>query len=102
MTVTEAIALLEARGFTGEFHVANDPPGLVCGQCRHRVIPSEAEVVELFRFEGASDPGDEAVVAALRCQVCGHQGVFVAAYGATADAAEADVVLGLADGRHRT
>jgi hypothetical protein len=101
MTVTEAVRLLEDRGFTGDFHVASDPPGLVCGRCRHRVAAAEAEVIELLRFEGASDPGDEAVVAALRCRQCGHEGTLVAAYGAAADAAEAEVLAALSDGRRR-
>jgi hypothetical protein len=102
LTVTEVLALLGARGFTGDFHVATDPAGVVCGRCRHRVSPSDAEVVEIFRFEGASDPDDEAIVLALRCQTCGHEGTLVAAFGATADAAEADVVRDLADGRGKT
>ena len=100
LTVTEAIAVLEGRGFSGSFHVAPETSTLVCDGCGHRVGPSEAEVVDLFRFEGASDPGDEAVVIALCCRRCGRRGILVSAYGASADAAEAEVLVMLTDARH--
>lgn len=101
VSVTEAMSALEAQGYTGEFRVVEGPPGLVCGQCYHRVSPAEAEVIELFRFEGESDPEDEAVVVGLRCASCGRLGTLTAAYGMSADAAEADVVAALADARSR-
>ena len=100
--VAAAIALLEGRGFAGGFHVASSPPAaLVCGGCGHRVPPAEAEVVELFRFEGVSDPDDQALVAGVRCRICGYAGTFVAAYGPDAGGAEAEVIAGLADTRRR-
>ena len=99
ITVTEAMSTLEQQGHTGQFSVVEGPPGLVCGECDHRVSPDEAEVVELFRFEGESDPADEAVVAGLRCTNCGQLGTLTAAYGMSADPAEADVLALLADVR---
>ena len=101
LSMTDAVADLEARGYRGQFKVVEGPPGLVCGHCGHRVIPEQAQVEEIFRFEGESDPADEAVVAALRCSVCGHLGTLVAAYGMSADPAEADVLVALADVRPR-
>jgi hypothetical protein len=101
LTVTEAIALLEARGFTGSFRVATETAALVCDGCRQWVVPADAEVVEVFRFEGASDPDDEAIVVALRCHSCGRQGVLVAAYGAEVDAVEGEVLVMLGDARRR-
>lgn len=99
ISMTEAIESLEQKGFTGHFKIVEGPPGLVCGRCGHRVSPPDAEVMELFRFEGASDPADEAVVAGLRCVQCGYLGTLTAAYGMSADPAEADVLATLADGR---
>jgi hypothetical protein len=101
LTVTEAIALLEARGFTGSFHVAPETSTLVCDVCRHEVVPADAEVVEVFRFEGASDPGDEAIVLGLHCRSCGRDGILVSAYGAETDAGEAEVLVTLGDVRFR-
>ncbi len=99
ITISEAMSSLEKQGFTGQFSVVEGPPGLVCGQCGHRVSPDQAEVVDLHRFEGESDPADEAVVAGLRCSNCGHLGTLTAAYGMSADPAEADVLAMLADVR---
>jgi len=101
LTVSQAMALLEARGFTGSFHVATETSTLVCDGCRQRVVPSDAEVIEVFRFEGASDPGDEAIVVGLRCRTCGQLGILVSAYGAEADASEAEVLAALGDARFR-
>jgi ribosomal protein L37E len=101
LTVIEAIARLEGRGFTGSFHVDTETSTLLCAGCGHRVVPSEAEVVELFRFEGPTDPGEEAIVVGLRCRRCGREGTLVSAYGAAADAAEAEVLVGLGDARYR-
>ena len=99
ITITEAVSTLEEQGYTAQFSVVEGPPGLVCGHCEHRVSPDEAEVRELFRFEGESDPADEAVVAGLRCISCGHLGTLTAAYGMSADPAEADVLAILSDVR---
>jgi len=44
----------------------------------------------VYRFEGPSDPDEEAVVYALRCPRCGAQGALVSTYGAGADPALAD------------
>jgi ferredoxin len=99
LTVVEAIAILRDRGFTADVHVAHDPPGLTCARCGHSVSASNADVLEVYRFEGASDPDDEAIVAALRCTQCGALGTLVAGYGINADADEASVLTELAQRR---
>jgi hypothetical protein len=101
--VAAAVTLFEQRGFIGSFHVASTGPAeLVCGSCGHRVPPGDAEVVDLFRFEGVSDPDDQALVAALNCRLCEYAGTFVIAYGPGTDANEAEVIAGLGDIRRRT
>lgn len=52
-----------------------------------------------MRFEGASDPEDEAILFALRCEVHGIKGTYVVAYGAAVDPLDAAVVRRLSDGR---
>ena len=42
-------------------------------------------MVRVYRFEGPSDPDEEAVVFALRCPVCGAGGTLVSGYGPSAD-----------------
>jgi hypothetical protein len=94
-TVVEAIATLRERGYGADFDVA--PGGLiVCRACGDVHKPEDAVVEATFRFEGASDPDDEAVVFGLACRACGARGVLVAAYGPAASADEAAVVTALA------
>ena len=93
-TVSEAIAAVRERGYTADFAVTDDGR-LRCGACSHSHAPHEAVVDETFRFEGASDPDDEAVVFALTCPSCGTRGVLVAAYGPSASPEEAAVVTAL-------
>ena len=99
LSVTEVLADLTARGFAANFHVVGPPAAVLCPACGHRIDPADADVIELYRFEGESDPGDESVVIALRCHVCGAEGSLVAAYGMAADGPEADVLAALVDRR---
>jgi hypothetical protein len=50
------------------------------------VHPASAWVItEVFRFEGPSDPGDEAIVLGVACPRCGDRGIVVSAFGPDAD-----------------
>jgi hypothetical protein len=94
VSVVEEIAALRARGYTADFSVT--PDGLLrCVSCGHTHAPSNAVIESTARFEGASNPDDQAVVYGLRCDACGVRGVLVAAYGPTATAEEAAVVTAL-------
>ena len=96
-TVSEAVAVLEAEGYAADLYAR--PEGIRCGACGRDHNPAAAEIHRIFRFEGTSDPGDEAIVVGLVCPACGSRGVLVAAYGPTADPEVADVVAQLEDRR---
>ena len=82
-TVTEAVAALEAEGYTGPFLQTGGD--LVCGTCG-ACNPLEPVIVDrFFRFEGPSDPADEAIVLGVHCAVCGARGTLVSAFGPDAD-----------------
>jgi hypothetical protein len=82
-TVTEAVAAMEAAGYTSPFLQSGGD--LVCVACG-APHPLELGVVDrFFRFEGPSDPGDEAIVLAVRCGTCGAHGTLVSAFGPDAD-----------------
>jgi len=93
-TVVEEIEALRARGYTADFSVTADGQ-LRCDTCGHTHRPSDAEIESTARFEGASNPDDQAVVYGLRCDACGLRGVLVTAYGPTASAEEAAVLTAL-------
>ena len=63
--------------------------------------PESLLVEEIERFEGASDPQDEAVLFALRCETHGTRGTYVVAYGPNVDALDAEMVRRLTDRRQR-
>ena len=96
-TVTEAVNVLTAEGYTTNFGLRDG--GLECGSCGHLTDPSQAIIDRIFRFEGASDPDDEAIVLGVRCPDCDRRGIIVAAYGASADPDEVAVLSKLVDGR---
>lgn len=91
-TLSTAIGRLTEAGYTAPFHAEGDQ--LVCGQCSTRFDPSTATVDEIVRFEGASDPGDQAILFALHAE-CSHPGIYSVAYGVAATADDTTVVLAL-------
>ena len=82
-TVSDAVRLLQSRGFDDGFTI--EAKGVRCPTCG-RVHPAASlDVTDVFRFEGPSDPGDEAIVLGVRCSSCGSRGIVVSAYGPDAD-----------------
>jgi hypothetical protein len=82
-TVTEAVTFLTSEGYTDELKL--DPEGLRCSAVEG-VVPVQSAVVDYtFRFEGPSDPADEAIVLGVRFPALGVKGMLVSAYGPDAD-----------------
>jgi hypothetical protein len=88
--LTSAIERLRAHGYTEDFH-ATDDGRIACSTCGATEDPATMQVDHTGRFEGPSDPGDEAILMAITCQ-CGARGLYSAAYGPAASAADADVL----------
>lgn len=78
-TVSEAVKGLKARGFTLDFNLVENC--IICND--NKLNPDDFEIVEVYRFEGNSDPSDEAVVYAIEGN--GMKGVLVNGYGISAD-----------------
>lgn len=93
-TVVAEIQELRTRGYTADFSVTSDGQ-LRCDTCSHTITPGEAVIESTARFEGSSNPDDQAIVFGLHCEGCGIRGVLITAYGPTATAAEAAVLTGL-------
>jgi hypothetical protein len=85
-TVSGAVNGLKQRGFTLDFNLAEN-----CLQCQEGKFGSEEfEIVETYRFEGPTDPADEAVVYAIESNK-GHKGVLVNGYGPSSDSMSAEM-----------
>lgn len=67
-TVSKALDELKEKGYTTDFNLEED-----------RIVnhPDDFEIVHIYRYEGESDPGDEATVYGIKSSD-GEKGVFVA------------------------
>ncbi len=91
-TMSERMRQLHDAGWTEQFSV--DGGRLICGNCDESASPEEVVVDEMYRFEGASDPGDESILFAI-AMPCGHRGTLPASYGPDTPPDVADVVTRL-------
>jgi len=88
-TVSEAINDLKKRGYTIDFNLEFDC--IVCHTTPVSLMPGEFEIVEVYRFEGNSDPADEAIVYAIESKH-GEKGVLVNGFGISADSISSEMV----------
>src|SRR5947208_2274686 len=79
-TVSKAIEELRKQGYALDFNLEDN--ALVCNGDKYN--PNDFEIDDVYRYEGNSDPGDEAAVYAIRSS-SGSKGVLVTGYGASAD-----------------
>jgi hypothetical protein len=82
-TLRDAIARLERAGFREAFRARCE--GFLEVESGRILAPEALIVDEIVRFEGESDPADEAVLYALRSRDDEVRGTFVASYGPAAD-----------------
>lgn len=92
-TVTEAVSGLKKRGYTIDFNREYDC--LTCAVPVLELQPHEFEIAEVHRFEGDSDPADEAVVYAIESKH-GEKGILVDGFGPSSDTASEAMVEKLA------
>ena len=86
-TVAEAVKGLKERGYTIDFNLEADHISCDSGKLR----PADFEITEVYRFEGNSDPADEAVVYAIESKD-GRKGVLVNGFGISADEVDQEMV----------
>lgn len=77
-TLAEAVRRLAEAGYRETFRA--EETGLRAVEAGRTFAPEELLVEEVVRFEGPSDPADEAVLFALRSPT-GPRGTFVVTYG---------------------
>jgi len=78
-TLVEALQDLKKRGFTHDFNIEQDR--IYCTNLKMYYHPKAFNVLEFYRFEGMSNPDDNAIVYAVETST-GDKGVLVDAYGA--------------------
>jgi hypothetical protein len=81
-TLVEALDDLKKRGYDADFEMQSNC--LYCSNLDLRLNEEEFSVDEVYRFEGDSNPDDNAIVYALTSPT-GVKGTIVDGYGASAD-----------------
>jgi hypothetical protein len=79
-TVSAATNGLRERGYTLDFNLEENC--IICSDTTYD--PENFEIVEVHRFEGNTDPADEAIVYAIESSD-GQKGVLVNGYGISAN-----------------
>ena len=81
-TVVEAVQGLKQRGYSIDFNLEADC--ISCNKTPLSLKPADFSITEFYRFEGESDPADEAVVYAIE-SVKGDKGIVVTGFGISAE-----------------
>lgn len=97
-TLVEIIDRFEAQGYTGEMAAAGEGR-IRCRSCGTESPAGEVHLEGMRRTEGASDPADMALVAALRCPACDARGTATLRFGPEAPLEDNDVLAALEDRR---
>jgi hypothetical protein len=79
-TVSEALEYFRTQGYTIDFNLEENQLFFE----KEKFSPDEFEIMDVFRYEGSTDPADEATVYALKSK-SGMKGVLVTGYGMSSD-----------------
>ncbi|EQA35884.1 hypothetical protein LEP1GSC047_0260 [Leptospira inadai serovar Lyme str. 10] len=88
-TISDAISGLKAEGYSEDFNLLWN---------MHRkdseiyTSPQNFKVDKFYRFEGSTDPADEAILYAISSSESPHKGILVDGYGISADEGTGELV----------
>ena len=91
-TVSEAIKELELEGYTTDFNLKENSGAFQSG----KLNADQSEIVKIYRYEGDSDPADEATVYAIQ-STNGTRGILVTGYGISTDSISTAILNKLAE-----
>lgn len=92
-TVSAAVNDLQDRGYTLNLNLK--PDCLHCAENELQLYPEDFHIDEVYRFEGETDPADEAVVYAVSSDKHAVKGVLVDGYGTSAGAISPEIMAKL-------
>ena len=78
-TLTEAMEGLSAQGYVEGFNLKQDC--IESHEHKYQIQHHEFEIDKFFRFEGETDPADEAILYAVSSKRYSLKGLLVTAYG---------------------
>lgn len=89
-TVTDALKDLKLRGYAVDFNIAFDK--IVCSKNETILNPHEFEIVEVYRFEGDTNPDDEDIVYAIESKDGKTKGTMTSAFGMYAESISTEMI----------
>lgn len=92
-TVSEVLNKLKKDGYTVDFNLTDNC--LVCHGNSLQINPDEFVIDKHYRFEGASDPADEAIVYAISSTIHNLKGTLVNGYGIYSDTMAEEMIKAL-------
>ena len=92
-TLTEVLEHLQREGYTTDFNLKENC--LECNGNMLQIFPNEFSVDKTYRFEGMTDPGDEAIIYAISSAKYNVKGTLVNGYGPSSSALTHEMVLAL-------
>ena len=81
-TLVEGINDLRKKGYDLDFNLRENY--IECTTTKQQLSPNEFEITEVHRFEGMTNPSDQAILYAIESKH-GLRGLLVNAYGPDAD-----------------
>lgn len=91
-SLVDALEDLKLREYTYDFNLR--PHCLECAALQLQLHPEDFEILEVYRFEGMSNPDDNSVVYAIKSRD-GIKGVLVDAYGMYAESVTPEMAVKL-------
>jgi hypothetical protein len=88
-TVSEAVVGLKKRGYSIDFNLGFDR--VTMGKPLFSLASDKFEITEVYRFEGETNPDDEAVVYAIESRD-GIKGILVNGYGVSTNAVSDEMI----------
>jgi len=82
-TLSQTIEQLRKEGYTLDFNIQGN--ALLCSNGRHKVLHDEFVIDKVFRFEGMTDPADEATLYAISSEKHDIKGILVNGAGIYSD-----------------
>lgn len=89
-TLSEVTNLLNERGYTKNLNL--ESTHLLCEGTEIKLFPGEFTVDKHYRFEGPSDPGDEAIVFAISSTKHHLKGILINGYGVSSDSISDEMI----------
>lgn len=91
--LSRVLTVLKERGYTEDFNLTETC--IICHGNSLQIYPQDFVVDKHYRFEGPSDPGDEAIVYAISSKKHNIKGVLVDGYGMYSDSLSNEMIQSL-------